>query len=130
MRRATDEQLAEADDELSAPPGGRTEGMGDRKFCYRLGPRARAVIGAPAVLSLIEALAGAAWGLDEIAANLDTEFVGVDAAAENKEVKLALEGKMAAVASRKAARIAKIEGGAGGGGGGGGGGGDKPKRKK
>jgi hypothetical protein len=92
-RQAEGEGLDEANDELSAPQGSKTDGAGDRKWCYRLGPRARHAVGAPALLGVIERLAGAAYGAAEVAANLGVEWAGVDAAAQHRDVAKFFESK-------------------------------------
>lgn len=80
-RSAESEGLFEETDDLSAPPGSKTEAQGDRKTAYRLGPRARHTVGAPALLSVIEQLSGASYTKDEVRANLGVEWAGVDVAA-------------------------------------------------
>lgn len=117
--------MAEEDDELSAPAGSKSEGAGDRKVCYRFGPRARQTIGAPAVLAVVETLAGACYVKADLPAALGVELVGVDQVAALEHVAAALDEKEERAAKAANAKIAAIEGGGAGAGGGG-----KKGRKK
>jgi hypothetical protein len=105
-RQAEGEGLDEANDELSAPQGSRTDGAGDRKWCYRLGARARHAVGAPALLAVIERLSGAAYGRAEVAANLGIEWAGVDAAAEHRDVEQYFDSKAANIKQANSKKLA------------------------